>query len=91
MADRCQLCQRPVDVCGASPDGDIQLVLACREIELANTQAAHAATKAQLDRALLLLIKSRDALDLAIGALQLRGQDAAIEELVEQIKGPPHA
>lgn len=81
MADRCPLClQLLADAGGEYHTQDPKLILECRDTQIANL-------KAQLDRAHLLLVKSRDALDLAIGALQQREHGAAIDDLGEKKDG----
>ncbi len=45
----------------------------CKDATIARLREQLAATKAQLDRSRLLLIKSRDAIDLAIGELGVSG------------------
>jgi hypothetical protein len=66
--DACERCGR--SGCLAYPYGDAKLMLECRDAELARTQELLAATRALLDRARLLLVKSRDAFDLAITQTQ---------------------
>jgi hypothetical protein len=63
----------------------------CAKNTIARLRAALATTKAQLDRALLLLVKSRDCLDLAIGECQQREQDDAIDGLISKLEGAPNA
>ena len=79
MADRCRVCLRPN---AAPAEFDPQLhcpriegwplgasaenVIACVSLGVVVRDAQLAATKAQLDRARLMLIKARDGLDLAI-------------------------
>lgn len=75
MADRCPRCGSPLCIASTEAVWDIETdalaaTVACRDRELAHTKAALAATETVLERARALLIKSRDALDLAISVTQ---------------------
>lgn len=65
MADTCPNCGLPHGATGWEID-------VCKGNTITRLREQLATTKAQLDRAQLLLIKSRDALDLAIGEMQQR-------------------
>jgi hypothetical protein len=68
--DVCELCQRPHAECLAEPYGDAKAILECREAQLELTERALRSTRAQLAHARELLIKSRDAIDLALEETQ---------------------
>lgn len=72
--DLCERCGRATSVCLAAPYGDAKLVLECREAELELTQRKLAATRAQLAYAQSLLVKCREALDLAIEETTVEGE-----------------
>ena len=85
MSDRCPTCLRP-RVYGAAFDPTQHCprelpaeygsnIIACLAIGFEKCEAQLAATKAKLDRAQLLLVKARDALDLALAETQQRPGD----------------
>ncbi len=87
MADICPTCLREKasshdDMAGPRCGVDLRPVeqwrrTECLHVAIRQRDTALATTKAQLDRALLLLVKARDALDLAIGDCQQKVESNA--------------
>jgi hypothetical protein len=91
MADACPRCLRQLfDINGSGlqlercmapiDQAPPEQIIDCRDAEIAMLRDALATTRSQIDRSRLLLIKSRDALDLGLNALPHEPPNAGSDE-----------